>query len=252
MIKKRIICTFLFNGTNLVKGKNFINKRVVSSPFPLIKIFDLRKIDELIFVDIEASKNNNEINYKLIENLLKNFFSPITIGGGIDSIDKIRKILKCGADKVIINSYAYKNLDFIKEAIVKFGSQCIVLSIDVKKINNKYYCFSNCGTVNTNIILDDWLNQIKNIKFGELVINNIEYDGLMKGFDNDLVSIVEKNNNKPLIVSGGAGKPSDFIDIFKNYNVSAISASSLFLFEKTTPNDIKKILNNENIPVRIL
>jgi imidazole glycerol-phosphate synthase subunit HisF len=252
MIKKRIICTFLYNGSNLVKGQKFINKRVVSSPIPLIKIFNLRKIDELIFIDIEASKKNREINYKLIENLLKNFFSPITIGGGIDSIEKINNILKCGADKVLINSYSFKNLNFIKEAINNFGSQCIVLSIDVKKINDKYFCFSNCGTINTNITLEDWLDKIKNIKFGELVINNIEYDGLLNGFDDNLISIVNKYNNKPLIVSGGAGKPKDFINIFKKHNVSGISASSLFFFRKTTPNDVKQILNKENIPVRIL
>lgn len=250
MLKKRIIPTLLLKDNVLVKDKQFRSKRCIGSILPVVKVFNIRQVDEMVILDVEATNKHKDPDYQLIKDISKYCFVPLTVGGGITQIEQIRKLLKCGADKVSINSIGYTNQDLIKEAVNIFGSQCIIISIDVKKINDQYICFSHSGTINTNYVLEDWLKIVDTLNVGEILITSIDNDGMMQGYDIELIQIVKTNTNTPIIVSGGCSSYEDMYEVFERTNVSAVSASSIFQFTNLTPKGAKEYLKKRNINVR--
>ena len=251
MKKVRIIPTLLFNGSSLVKGKCFNSWRIVGSIYQSVKLYSLREVDELIFLDINATKNK-KIELRLIDDFADNCFMPLTIGGGIKDIEDIRELLKVGADKVSINSAAITDKKLIKEAIKIFGNQCIIISVDYKK-NDKGYkkVYINSQKKITDIDLFDYLEEIKKIKPGEIMLTSVDHDGMMEGYDIETIYKVNKNIDIPVIASGGAGSYEDMYQLIKKTNVSALAAASIYHFKELTPLGVKKFLRDKNIKVRI-
>ena len=250
MHKIRIAPTLLYKN-NLVKGKNFESWRVVGNLYQMIKLYNLREVDELIFFDIDANKNN-AIQFSLIDEFADECFVPLTIGGGIKSLNDIDNLLRVGADKVCINTSAIKNINFVEEAVHKYGSQCIVVSIDYK-INkeNKKEIFINSGKTPTGIILEDFIEKINKVDPGEILLTSIDHDGIMNGYDIETIKNISKISNIPIIASGGAGKPSDFHDLIIKTDIKAVSAASIFHFTEITPLDVKRYLFKKDIKVRL-
>ena len=183
MLKIRIIPTLLVKRTGLYKGKNFISDRNVGTLMPSIKTYNIRDVDEIAIFDIEATDNKLDPNLELAKNISENCFVPITIGGGINKIEQVQKLFQYGADKIVVNSYLYKNIDFISKVINEYGSQSMVASIDVKKINNNWICYSNNGKTNTQYEVLDWCKKVEKKGIGEIILCSIDKDGLMKGYD---------------------------------------------------------------------
>ena len=250
MLKKRIIPVLLIKNKTLIKDKQFAKNRRVGSLLPAIKIYNNRQVDELILLDIQATNNNRCIDASLINEISKSAFFPFCVGGGINNCESIKKLLAAGADKVSINTAAYENISFIKSAVSQFGSQCIIISIDVKKIHNEYFCFSHCGTKNTGYKLTDWLKIIDTLNVGELLITSIDHDGTMIGYDKDLIHIMNEQSNIPFIISRGCSSYEDMSWVFNNCGANAVAASSIFHFTRQTPLEAKKYLLKKNIKVR--
>lgn len=253
MITKRIIpCLDVKNG-KVVKGTNFEGLNEICSPVDLAKYYSDSGADELVFYDITASSDGRKIFTDILKKVAKNIFIPLTVGGGINTLNDFEMVLKCGADKVSINSGAIKNPDLIKEASLKYGNQCVVLSVDVKRVNGNYTVFSKGGRENTNMNALDWIKKGISLGAGEIVVNSIDTDGVKSGFDLALMSEVCKISSVPVIASGGAGSIEDFITLFSTVpNVDAGLAASIFHFKEVDINQLKKSLKNSGIPARIL
>jgi cyclase len=249
MLKVRIIPILTFNGFGLVKTKNFTNPRMIGNPVQAARVYNSRGVDELVFLDIFASEQNRKINLKLVADVIKECYMPVAIGGGIKTVEDISSLLKIGADKVVIKTHILDYPDFINEASSVFGAQCITIAIDVININNEYFIFNK---KNNNIKLTDFFNTISKFRFGEIILNSVNNDGMMCGFDTDLVKLVERNLAVPIVVAGGGGEPSHFQELFTKTNVEAVAASSIFHFTQYTPHDIKKSIDDIGKPVRML
>ena len=248
-MKIRIIPTVLYNNYSCVKGKNFKSWRVSGSLKQTIKLYSLREVDELIFLNINANKDT--INFRIIDEFADECFMPITVGGGIKNIQDIEDTLKVGADRVSINTEAFKNINFIKKAIDKFGSQCVVISVDYKlDDNNKKIVHICSGKKNTGIELKEYLNQLNDIGVGEILLTSINHDGMMKGYDNQTLKEVNEKYDFNLIASGGAGNFEGILETINYCNLKAISCSSIFHFTEGTPNSLKEFLKKNKINVR--
>jgi cyclase len=250
MLKVRIIPTLLWKELGLVKGIGFNSWRRVGTVMPAIKVYNTREVDELILVDIEASANQREPDYNAISDLAAECFVPLTFGGGINSIERIRNVLKAGADKVAVNTAAYKNPQLIKEASEKFGAQCIVASIDVRKTENaKYECYEMSGLRATGKEVVAWAKELENLGAGEILLTSIELDGTMSGYDLDLVRSVASAVKIPVIASGGCG---NYLDMLKaiQAGASAVAAASIFHFTEQTPLEAKRFLHQHGVSVR--
>jgi imidazole glycerol-phosphate synthase subunit HisF len=249
MLKTRIIMTLLIEDSHLVKGKKFEKNRVVDTIIPTLKVYDKREVDELVLYDTKA-RANNTINFDKIKSLSKYVNIPLAYGGGIDAIEDIHNILRSGADKVVLNSCLYTDMNILKKSVLEFGSQCIMVGIDVKKINNVYHCFSESGTYNTGILFDDWVRQVLNFSPGEIILTSIDHDGVMNGYDLELYSKLSDEIRVPIIASGGAGKLNDFTEVLKTNRVNALAAASIFHFTEITPKMIRNKLSQEGFEVR--
>lgn len=250
MLKKRIIPTLLWKQAGLVKGERFDSWRNVGSVMPSIKLYSKRDVDGLILLNIDETSTDIDPNYNLIKEFCENCFVPFYYGGGIISIDQIFNLLKVGIDKIVLNSFLYKDLDFLEKINLNFGRQFVVASIDYKKINNKYICFSNNGKKNEEIEVVNWIKEIEKIGVSEIILTSIDHDGLMKGYDYEFMKKYSKNINSNLIMSGGAGEADDMRKAFEFQNVDAVAAASLFHFKEITPRDCKLFLKEKNINVR--
>ena len=248
MLKVRIIPILTFNGFGLVKTKNFNNPRMVGNAVQAARVFNSRGVDELVFLDITASQQKRKINLKLVGDVIKECYMPVGIGGGITSIDDINDLLKIGADKVIIKTKALTDQDFIKQAVLFFGSQCICIAVDVFKENNEYKIYN---TLDIDCGLETFIYQMIACQVGELIVNSVDNDGLMNGFDIDLILKVKNQTNIPIIAVGGGGNLEHYRDLFVGTGIKAVGSSSIFHFTQFTPNDIKNELKKEQIPVRI-
>ncbi len=250
MLKVRVIPTLLWKDVGLVKGEGFDSWRRVGSVLPAIKVYNTREVDELILLDITATQSKREPDYQEIESLVSECFVPLTFGGGIRSIDIIRNVLKTGADKVALNSCLFENPHLISEAADRFGSQCIVASLDVKSSGDqKWECFSHCGTQKTGKDPILFAEELEKLGAGEILITSIERDGTMKGYDLDLISEISKRVKIPVIASGGAGTYEDlFLGI--QAGATAVAAAAIFHFTEQTPIEAKKILKEKGIAVR--
>lgn len=250
MSKFRLIPTVLYKNNSAIRGKKFESWRTVGSILQSIRLFSLREVDELIFLDVNAT-NKKQINYNLIDKFADECFMPIIIGGGIRSLYDIENLLKVGADRVSINSAFYFNDNFIKEAVNFFGSQCLVLSIDYKKINGKKIVQVLSGSKSTGIELNNYLKKAEQFGITEILLTSIDHDGMMNGCDIETIIDINENFNFKVIPSGGVGKAEHIYNIIKKTNVDSVSCSSIFQFTNTTPMDVKNFLKKKNINVRV-
>lgn len=254
MLKTRIIPVLLLKNGRMVKGKKFTDFRDTGDPISAAKVYNNQDADELVFIDIEAS-NNNDYNrkklYELISKVSEECFMPLTVGGGVNSVDDIRELLKSGADKVLINTSSVNNYDFISQASNVFGVQCIVACIDVKKEDALYRIYTNCATKRIdNLTLIDHLKALESAGAGEIIINSIDRDGMMEGYDISLLKFVSCHTSLPVIALGGAKDYDDLFDALSLGGVHAVACSSLFHFGDSNPLRAKAYLKNKGILVK--
>ena len=251
MLKNRIIpCLDVKNG-RVVKGINFIDLKDAGDPVEQAKIYSEGGADEICFLDITASNENRDTIYDVVERTSKKCFVPLTVGGGVRSIDDISKLLNSGADKVSINTAAVQNPEMIIESSKKFGSQSIVVAIDAKKNDNKWEVFTHGGRNNTNLDAIDFAKKMEDSGAGELLITSMDRDGTQIGYDNDLIFKISSIVNIPVIASGGVGNLDHLVDGIKLGNASAVLAASIFHYGTHSIKEAKQYLNSKGIPVRI-
>ena len=252
MITKRIIpCLDVRNG-RVVKGVNFEGLSDVSSPVELGKFYSDNGADELVFYDITASAEGRALFTEILTEVARTIFIPLTVGGGINTLDDFDRVLKCGADKVSVNSGAIKNPTLIYEAAKRYGDQCVVLSCDVKRVDGVFRVFSKGGRENTGMDALEWIKRGEDMGAGEIVLNSIDTDGVKKGFDLEMLKAVSDIVSIPVIASGGAGCKEDFLTLFKSLpKVDAGLAASIFHFGEVSINDIKEMLASNGIPTRL-
>ncbi|MBP6125629.1 MAG: imidazole glycerol phosphate synthase subunit HisF [Leptotrichiaceae bacterium] len=251
MLAKRIIpCLDVRNG-RVVKGINFEGIKDVENPVELAKFYNKSGADELVFYDITASFEERKLFTNILKEVASQIFIPLTVGGGINNLDDFDRVLKSGADKVSVNSGAIKNPKLIEEAAKKYGDQCVVLSVDVKRVDGKFKVFSKGGRENTGIDAIEWFVMGQENGAGEVVVNSIDTDGVKTGFDLELLSILTKKLSIPIVASGGAGNMEHFNELFKLSGVDAGLAASIFHFKEVEIIELKKYLRKNNVKVRI-
>ena len=252
MITKRIIpCLDVKNG-RVVKGTNFQGLSDVSDPVALGKFYSDNGADELVFYDITASFEGRKLFTDILTEVASTIFIPLTVGGGINTVEDFDRVLKCGADKVSVNSGAIRNPDLVREAARLYGDQCVVLSADVKRVNGEFRVFAKGGREDTGMEAISWIKRCVANGAGEVVLNSIDTDGVKKGFDLEMLDAVSNTVDVPVIASGGAGCKEDFIALFKTLpKVDAGLAASIFHFGQVQIPDLKKTLQENNIPVRL-
>jgi len=251
MLKLRIIPTLLFRQFGLVKGVSFSNDRQVGPIMPAVKVYCARDVDELAVFDVNAYRESKEPNYALVQEISKECFVPLTIGGGITRVEQIEKLLEAGADKVSINSALFKNPSLINDAATRFGSQCVIASIDVMRNDDYWICKFGSGTIDSAKNPCQWAKELEERGAGEILVTSIDNDGTMNGYDIELIQMVSESVKIPLIAGGGAGSAHHLIELFKNTSVSAAALASLFHFTQVTPNEIKRELLKAGFPVRL-
>ncbi|MBQ1388900.1 MAG: imidazole glycerol phosphate synthase subunit HisF [Clostridia bacterium] len=251
MITKRIIpCLDVKNG-RVVKGVNFKGLADVNSPVELAKYYSDCGADELVFYDITASAEGRGIFTDILCEAASSVFIPLTVGGGINTLDDFDRVLKCGADKVSVNSGAIRDPSIIEKAAKRYGDQCVVLSVDVKRVNGKFHVFAKGGREDTGLDAIEWIKRGQNSGAGEIVLNSMDTDGVKNGFDLEMLSAVCDIARVPVIASGGAGCIEHFITLFKTLpKVDAGLAASIFHFGEVEINDLKEQLKQNNINVR--
>ncbi|MEY8296157.1 MAG: imidazole glycerol phosphate synthase subunit HisF [Emergencia timonensis] len=251
MITKRIIpCLDVKNG-RVVKGVKFEGLSDVSSPVELGKYYSENGADELVFYDITASFEERQLFTDILKEVASTIFIPLTVGGGINTIEDFDRVLKCGADKVSVNSGAIRNPALIGEAAKKYGDQCVVLSVDVKRVDGAYHVFAKGGREDTGLDAIEWIKRGEAAGAGEIVVNSIDTDGVKEGFDIEMLKAVNEAVSVPVIASGGAGCIQDFIDLFREIpDIDAGLAASIFHFGEVSIDELKAALAAEGIHVR--
>lgn len=252
MLTKRIIPCLDVRDGRVVKGTKFKDIKDVDDPVELAKYYNSQGADELVFYDITASNENRGIMLDIVKKTAKEVFIPFTVGGGVNTIDDFTKILRAGADKISVNSSAVKNPDLIKEAALKFGSQCVVLSIDAKRVEEegKWKVFINGGRTDTGLDAIEWAKKGVELGAGELVINSINTDGVKDGYDIELMKAVAEVVNVPIIASGGAGTREHFYEVLSEGQADAGLAASVFHFKEILIPELKEYLSEKGIPMR--
>ena len=252
MITKRIIpCLDVKNG-RVVKGTNFAGLRDVENPVELARYYSENGADELVFYDITASFEGRKLFTDILCDVASQIFIPLTVGGGINTVDDFDRVLKCGADKVSVNSGAIRNPDLVFEAAKKYGSQCVVLSADVKRVDGAFRVFAKGGRENTGMEAIEWIKRCVDNGAGEVVVNSIDTDGVKEGFDIEMLEAVCEAVNVPVIASGGAGSTRDFTRLFRAIpDIDAGLAASIFHFGEVKISELKAELRRNNINVRI-
>ena len=252
MITKRIIPCLDVRDGRVVKGVNFEGLSDVSSPVELAKFYSDNGADELVFYDITASVEGRALFPDILKKVAETIFIPLTIGGGINTVDDFDRVLKCGADKVSVNSGALKNPNLIYEAAKKYGNQCVVISADVKREDGKFTVYAKGGREKTDLEAVSWIKKCVDMGAGEVVLNSIDTDGVKGGFDLEMLDAVCNAVNVPVIASGGAGKKEDFVELFtKIPKADAGLAASIFHFKEVEIPDLKRTLKENGILVRI-
>ena len=252
MITKRIIPCLDVRDGQVVKGVNFEGLRQVASPVELAEYYSRCGADELVFYDITASSDGRKLFTDILRETAKNVFIPLTVGGGINTVDDFDRVLKCGADKVSVNSGAIRNPALIGEAAKLYGDQCVVLSVDVKRVDGVFRVFAKGGRENTGLDAIEWIKRGVDSGAGEIVLNSIDTDGVKGGFDLPMLEAVCNVVSVPVIASGGAGKIADFITLFKTLpKVDAGLAASIFHFGEVEIADLKQEMKKNGIPARV-
>ena len=251
MIAKRIIpCLDIRNG-RVVKGVNFEVVRDVADPVEMARFYNETGADELVFYDITASVEGRRLFTDLLRDVASQIFIPLTVGGGINTLDDFDRVLKCGADKVSVNSGAIRDPDLIERAAKRYGDQCVVLSMDIKRVDGAFRLFAKGGRENTGIDALEWARQGVQRGAGELVVNSIDTDGVRSGFDLELLDAIAARCKVPIIASGGAGHMEDFERLFRHDGMDAGLAASIFHLKQVLIPDLKRYLRGEGIEVRL-
>ena len=251
MLKNRIIpCLDVKNG-RVVKGINFVDLKDAGDPVEQAKVYSDGGADEICFLDITASNENRDTIYNVVKDTSKKCFVPLTVGGGVRSIEDINKLLNCGADKVSINTAAVQNAELVIESSKKFGSQCIVVAIDAKKNGEIWEVFTHGGRKNTGINAIEFAKKMEECGAGELLITSMDRDGTQVGYDIDLMNKISSTINIPVIASGGVGNLDHLVDGIKLGKASAVLAASIFHYGKFSVKEAKQYLDSKGIPVRI-
>ena len=251
MLKKRIIPCLDVKDGRVVKGINFLDLIDAGNPVEQAKFYSENGADEICFLDISASLENRDTIINIVQQTAEEVFIPLTVGGGVRSINNIKSLLKAGADKVSINSAAIKDPDIIKNSSKYFGSQCIVVAVDVKKNNNSWKVYSHGGTKNTGIEAVDWLKKVEDLGAGEILLTSMDRDGTKSGFDLEILSLANEILTIPVIASGGVGSIKHFYEGAKVGKADALLAASVFHFNEFSIMDVKNYLKEKNIEVRI-
>ena len=252
MIKTRIIPTLLYKDFTLVKGIKFDSWRRVGSLIQQIKVYSLREVDEIVFLDISATLQGRSPDFNLVDDFADECFMPLTVGGGVRTLEDVRGLLRAGADKVALCSTAVENPILISEASKRFGNQCIVIAIDAKKTgNNKYEVFIHSGKKGTGKDVVSFAQDVEKLGAGEILLTSIDQDGTMEGYDLDFIRSVTGAVNIPVIASGGAGNFQHMRDALLIGKAQAVSAASIFHFTQMTPLEVKEYLQSNGINVRL-
>lgn len=250
MLKKRIIPCLDIKDGRVVKGVQFLKLKDAGNPVELASFYSKNGADELVFLDISATLEKRKTLAEMVTQLSKEINIPFTVGGGIQSVDDARLLLQSGADKVSINSAAVLNPDLITQISDAFGSQSLVVAIDIKKLDNDWYVFIKGGTESTGILAIDWAKKVEELGAGELLITSMNNDGSKDGFALEITNEISKVVSIPVIASGGAGNSQHFIDLFTKTEVSAGLAASIFHFNEVPISELKNVLKTQNIPIR--
>ncbi len=252
MITKRIIPCLDVKDGRVVKGVNFEGLGDVSSPEILSKFYSESGADELVFYDITASAEGRALFTDILTKVARTIFIPLTVGGGINTVEDFDRVLKCGADKVSVNSGAIRNPELISEAAKKYGNQCVVISADVKRVDGGFRVFAKGGRVDTGMSAIPWIKRCVDMGAGEVVVNSIDTDGVKGGFDIELLRLVREAVRVPVIASGGAGSVEHFVELFKKIpDIDAGLAASVFHFGEIKIPDLKRVLRENGITVRM-
>ena len=252
MITKRIIPCLDVRDGRVVKGTNFQNLNDVSSPVELGEFYSQCGADELVFYDITASAEGRALFTDILKEVASKIFIPLTVGGGINTVEDFDRVLKCGADKVSVNSGAIRNPDLISQAARLYGNQCVVISCDIKRVDGVFHVFAKGGREDTGMEAISWIKRCVEMGAGEVVVNSIDTDGVKQGFDIEMLKAVCEAVNVPVIASGGAGSAEDFVTLFNEIpDIDAGLAASIFHFGEVQIKDLKKLLKENNINVRL-
>lgn len=250
MIKNRIIPTLLWKETGLVKGVGFDSWRRVDTVIPAIRVYNMREVDELVLLDVSATGEGRDPDYESIKEFSASCFVPFAVGGGIRTVEHIKMLLRSGADKVVVNSVLFDDLELLREGARIFGAQCMVASVDCKFEDGEYYCYSHSGQTRTTYKVEEWVRILEENGAGELLITSIENDGTMNGYDHELIKRAVACTTIPVIASGGAGSYEDFHKAIVEDGASAVAAASIFHFTEMTPKEAKRYLKSKGIHVR--
>lgn len=252
MITKRIIPCLDVKDGRVVKGTNFLGLSDVSSPIELAKLYSDSGADELVFYDITASSDGRALFTDILTETARNVFIPLTVGGGINSVADFDRVLKCGADKVSVNSGAIRNPGIITEAAKLYGDQCVVISCDIKRVDGQFRVFAKGGRVDTGMEAISWIKRCVDMGAGEVVVNSIDTDGVKRGFDIELLALVTEAVRVPVIASGGAGSMEHFLDLFRSVpEIDAGLAASVFHFGQIKIPDLKAYLKENGVNMRV-
>ena len=250
MLAKRIIpCLDIKNGET-VKGVNFLDLKEVGNPVEMAIKYSEQGADELVFLDISATDERRKTLIQLVKEIAKNINIPFTVGGGINALENVEELLKNGADKITINSASLSNPNLITEVAKRFGSQCMVLAIDTKFVENQHKVFSNGGKIETNKELFSWAKEVENLGAGEILLTSMNTDGTKAGFAIDITKTLSELINIPVIASGGAGKMQHFEDVFTETKATGALAASIFHFNEIGIPELKNYLKSKNLPIR--
>lgn len=250
MLKYRVIPTLLWKGVGLVKGERFDSWRRVGSVLPAVRVYNARDVDELILVDISASAEDRGIDLAALEQIADSIFVPLTVGGGIRTVEQVKQVLRAGADKIALNTAAYTTPNLVREIADAFGTQCVVASVDVRVSEDGYRCWSVAGTRDEERDPVAWAVELERLGAGEILLTSIDKDGTMSGYDLDLVAAVSEAVNIPVIASGGAATPDDFAPAIRA-GAAAVAAASMFHFTQATPQEGREAIAAAGYPVRI-
>ncbi len=251
MITKRIIpCLDVRNG-RVVKGVNFEGIRDVADPVEMAEFYNEAGADELVFYDITASHEGRGLFTEVLKEVASRIFIPLTVGGGINTLEDFDRVLKCGADKVSVNSGAIRRPELIREAAMRYGDQCVVLSMDVKRVDGELRVFAKGGREDTGMEALSWAERCVDLGAGELVVNSIDTDGVRGGFDLEMLEAVARRVDVPIVASGGAGSAEDFVRLFQLPGMDAGLAASIFHLRKLEIRDLKETLRSRGIEVRL-
>lgn len=252
MIAKRIVPCLDVRDGRVVKGVNFAGLQDVNDPVTLARFYNEQGADELVFYDITASAEERGLFTDILKGVASEVFIPLTVGGGINEVSDFERVLNCGADKVSVNSGAIRRPQLIEEGAKRYGSQCVVLSVDIRRVGDEWHVFAKGGREDTGMEALEWIRQGEQLGAGELVINSMDTDGVKQGFDLELLQAVSEITTLPIVASGGAGKSEDFIDLFQLPKIEAGLAASIFHYGEVKIPDLKKQLMTADIPVRIV